>query len=225
MVRPLFIFAPVIVAGAIAWPMAASKAGASATTSPASGLTTVLDEALQRAVPGAEANGLVVSSLEVQPLGIGDWQQVSGSAQVGEGATAAAYRFSGRVDPRGEVVTGLRVRASANVPTTLAGEGHAVIEAAIGRELAAEFPDQSPRFTLVSVSRMPDVRSGERVFQGRGLIDFGDQGEVLAPIEVRFDADARITALRYSLDELDPTPFDDATAEPAADVDAMIATR
>lgn len=225
MVRPLFFLAPVLVSAAVAWPMSASRADASVTPSRPADLQAALDAELERVVPGAEVNGLDVVSFDQRRLGIGEWSQVTGTARTGRGAMAVEYRFSGRYDPQSERVAGLRVRAVPRASVALAEEGRKVVEAAVERQLDAEFPEQSPRFTLVSASRVPDVGSGERVFQGRGLIDFGDQGEVLAPIEVRFDAEARITSLRYSLDELDPAPFDDATSEPATDVDAMIATR
>lgn len=228
MLRPLFVFAPVIVAGALAWPMTASKVDASGTPSTEwtdPNLRLVLDEALRRVVPGAHSNELTVTAVDLRPLGIGDWHHVTGAARVGEGASAATYRFSARVDAERGSVQGLRVRAAMSPTIALADEGRTVIEAAIGRRLAEEFPDQSPRFTLVSASRVADAGGGERVFQGRGLIDFGNEGEVLAPIEVRFDANARITSLRYSLDELDPTPFDDAAPEHATGFDAMVATR
>lgn len=173
-------------------------------------------EALAAAIPAAGANGLQVDTLDHRPTGIGDWHRITGTARVGRDNAAAGLRFAARSTTDGARVEGLRVNWLRPRDAALSTPAREAIEAATRAALRTEFPEQAPRVALLSLARHRSGHDGARaaeeprVFRGRGRIDFGDEGEVIAPIEVVLDADARVVALRYSLDELDPVPFDDA---------------
>lgn len=175
-------------------------------------LRTALESALQDAVPGAAANGIHVLALQHAPIGIGGWHRAAGTAQVGSGATATTLRFGGRVEAGTQRVEALRVRWDARAAAPVDGPARVAIERAAREVLAEEFPQQAPAFELVGLVREPtlEASAAQRVFRGRGRIDFGPEGTVLAPVEVVLDDEARVVALRYSLDELDPAPFEGA---------------
>lgn len=184
---------------------------------PPAGLRDALGEALRHAVPGAQENGLQVIEVEHAPTGIGGWHRVSGTARLGSGATAVGLRFGARFDADTGRLNGLRLRWNAPIAAPVDGPARSAVERAVGRALAAEFPMQSPRFELLVIARESSIDAGpsgssHRLFRGRGRIDFGSEGEVLAPIEVVMDENATVVALRYSLDQLDPAPFDGATS-------------
>jgi hypothetical protein len=204
---------------------APARSVASSHRPPPAGLRRAIAEALIEAVPGASANGLQVIALQHAPIGIGDWHRVSGHARIGTGDSAAALRFTARYDGTSATVAALAMGGATPPARVLSDAARHAIEAAVRAALRAEFPEQAPGVALLTLSRHPaaDPRAavgGElRVFRGQGRIDFGDEGEVIAPIEVVLDADARVVALRYSLDELDPAPFDGARSGPGAGED------
>jgi hypothetical protein len=221
----LLALMPVSLAAAVALPVAAPNARfadaevadvatssivAEAPHGLPAGLRRALADDLHDAVPGAAANGVQVLALRHAPIGIGGWHRVSGSARVGTGATAATLRFSGRFDAGAERMEALRLRWDAPTPAPVDGPARVAIERAARDALAAEFPEQAPAFELLALVRQPalDAAASHRVFHGRGRIDFGAEGAVLAPVEVVLDDEARVVALRYSLDELDPAPFE-----------------
>lgn len=221
---------PAVLAAALLLPAVASTDAASPPpASQSSALERSLSAALAAEVPGAAVNGLRLVSVESVPTGISDWHLVSGAAHVGTGEATTALRFRARYDAGSERVVRLALRWSAGAPTPLTGPTRKAIEVAAAKALRAEFPAQAPDVELLAVARHPTsganaaTMRGHRIYRGHGRIDFGTEGEVIAPIEVVFDDDARLVALRYSLDELDPAPFD--TGPLSIDVRPVVASR
>lgn len=193
---------------------APARSVASSHRPPPAGLRRAIAEALIEAVPGASANGLQVVSLDHAPLGIGDWHRVTGVARISGGHGAAALRFAARYDATSARVEALTLKWSTPDVRTLAEPARIAVEAATRDVLRAEFPEQAPDVELLAIARHEVAQeraatdAGHRVFRGQCRFDFGAEGEVIAPIEVVLDARARVVALRYSLDQLDPAPFE-----------------